>query len=163
MMKRYAAAAGLALLILVAGGCRGMMGGGVRPADPAKVVPLSPLGEHEDLWRTGDLMVAYGYERIRERLTISGEMTFAGSITNFNYIDHFRLTCYFVDGENTVIGSQGLISAAFGRSIEGPFRFSRTVTLPPGVKGIAFGYSGEVRDNGPHWDSVSWSFWETPY
>ncbi len=147
-------------LITVAGCKPGLIGPETVP--PQNRIALADESD-SGAWDTDDLVVSYHYQRRPEALDFSGKVEFFGKISgSFEVLERFSLTLYLLDEAGDIIESKALASSGYYKEIK-PIPFSKTIPLPAGATGFAFGYSGKAVSGGSEDEGgSSWQFWETP-
>lgn len=148
------------LAVLLAGCQSGFLGGVNRMVAPEKRVPFDPGGPHEGVFKGNDFLLVYSYVKDGQSLQLSGIVELRGGAEGFGWLERLFARAYFYGADGRILESVGLINRGRGRSEES-WRFSKTVDLPPGAVGMAFGYSGRVRGVGI--DAPTWDFWGTPF
>jgi hypothetical protein len=148
------------LAVLLAGCQSGFLGvgGGVVAAE--KRIPFSPGGPHRGVHKDNDFLLVYSYVKDGRSLQISGIVELRGGAEGFGWLDRLFARAYFYGADGRILESRSLLSRSRGRSEES-WRYAKTVDLPPGAAGMAFGYSGRVRGVG--FDAPTWDFWGTPF
>lgn len=150
--------AGFFLFLTV--GCQtGFFGVGNQVA-PDKRIPFSPGGPHQGLYKANDFLLAYSYIKDGTSLQLSGTAELRGGGEGFGWLDQLFVRGYFYGADGRILDHEVLLIRGRGQS-EDSWKFAKTLELPPGAKGMAFGYSGQVRGVGV--DAPTWSFWGTPY
>ena len=148
------------LAALLAGCQLGMLGAvGSRVAEE-KQIPFSSGGPREGLYKADDFLLAYNYVKDGQSLQLSGTVELRGGAEGFGWLHQLFVRGYFYGSDGRILESINLLSRSRGRSEES-WRFAKTLDLPPGVAGMAFGYSGQVRGVGV--DAPTWDFWGTPF
>lgn len=130
-----------------------------QPVEAKNRVALQSGGPHSGAWDAKDLVLQYQYTNREGALQFSGKIQLVGGTANFEIVQKFGLSLYFVDAEGRIMDQTSLYRAGGHQQIR-PWSFQTELRLPPGARGVAFGYSGVVRGVGP--DPSTWSFWETP-
>lgn len=160
---RYRPLAGLILagffLFLTVGCQAGFFGIGNQVA-PEKRIPFSPGGPRQGLYKANDFLLAYSYIVDGRSLQLSGTAELRGGAEGFGWLNRLFVSAYFYGGDGQILDHEVLLIRGRGQT-EDSWNFAKTLELPPGAEGLAFGYSGQVRGVGV--DAPTWSFWGTPY
>jgi len=123
--------------------------------NPENRVELAKTGDG-GAWKTDDLVVTYDYDRMGDRMDISGKVRFyvAGPDRT---LERFWLTIYILDGNNKIIASESIANAPYTKEID-PVSFEDSLMLPKGATGFTFGYQGEWASGA----AQPTKFWDTP-
>lgn len=109
-----------------------------RIVEPDKRLALSEGGPHKGSWQTFDLMVDYQYEQKAGKLHLSGvaELSYHYK-ANYDNLDHFYLTVFFLDTEGKVLDSE-LVLNAISSDLDETFPFEKNLEIPSNSVSIAF-------------------------
>lgn len=121
----------------------------------------------EGVFSTSDLVLAYSISESGDMFNISGELSFAQSITySFGVIERFTLKMNFLDEEGRVIETVDItpLIQSFG-SVPDKTRLRHTSVKPEGTSSIAFNYYGvfkgtssDVGGGGATWEIFYFPF-----
>jgi hypothetical protein len=147
-------------------GCQGtMMSFKGAKVHEGYLIPLADGVQKTGNYQSRDLVIDYQLLRNKDELQISGMAQFASRLRNgFTSIPYFHLSVFLADAQGAVLANRGIGTSGYGRP-DDDMRFNDRIMLPPGTAYMAFGYSGEARDNGGGHDdggAVEISFWEYP-
>ncbi len=149
-------------------GC--MLGISGRLMAENKKIPLKHGGPHIGVFDTNDIVFEYSYTKKDNLMKISGNLEFAGAITNDSYLNYFSLSIYLADKDGKIISSRSFYNLGRGKEID-TWKVRRTIGIPKGAEYFAFGYSGQTMEVGGESGSLimggsnsyGWDFWQVPY
>jgi hypothetical protein len=107
-------------------------------------IDLTADGVQNGVFSTSDLVLAYSISESGDMFNISGELSFAQSVTySFGIIKRFILKMNFLDEEGGVIETVDItpLIHSFG-SVPDKTRIKHSSIRPPGASSIAFNYYG---------------------
>jgi hypothetical protein len=113
--------------------------------NPENRIDLASRGDG-GAWKTDDLVVTYDYDRMEDRMDISGKVRFYFAAPG-RILERFWLTIYILDSKNKIVASESIASAPYSKEID-PVSFEDTLRLPEGANGFTFGYHGEWNSTG---------------
>ena len=130
--------------------------------DGAKVregyeIPLVSDDKKLGHYTTLDLTVDYEYQLKGDSLQMSGKVRLADYLTREYGLRYFNLSLLFADGENNIIGSAPLTTAAGG-----PITFNKTLKLPDKAITMAFAFTYTGHSMGGGDGGGPWDFWDYP-
>ncbi len=128
---------------------------------PAQRHPL-PSGQFSGHLETIDVALDYHGTRSDGTLTLSGTLHLTGKHHHFDMVRILQLDAWYLDHEGRALTKRRLFNA--GHMVDNDtWQFQKTIELPQGVVGMAFGYTGEVLETGDRSDMASFSFWLIPF
>jgi hypothetical protein len=135
ILTRYILIVFLVIITACQGGLFSYRG---RIVEPDKRLALSEGGPHKGSWQTFDLMVDYQYEQKAGKLHLSGvaELSYHYK-ANYDNLDHFYLTVFFLDTEGKVLDSE-LVLNAISSDLDETFPFEKNLEIPSNSVSIAF-------------------------
>lgn len=143
---------GILLMSAAAGSAFMMEGEKINPENRIDLVATGDGGA----WKTDDLVVSYDYDRMDDRMDISGKVRFYVAAPD-RTLERFWLTIYILDGSNKIVASESIANAPYTKEID-PISFEDTLMLPDNATGFTFGYQGEWASGG----AQPTKFWNTP-
>ncbi len=109
-----------------------------RTVEPDRQLALLEGGPHEGSWQTFDLTVEYQYEKKAGQLQLAGVAELSDHYKyNYETLDHFYLTLFFLDIEGKVLDSK-LVLNAISSDLDDEFYFKKNLQIPSGTVSFTF-------------------------
>jgi len=109
-----------------------------RTVEPDRRIDLLEGGPHEGSWHTFDLTIEYQYEKKADKLQLSGVAELSDHYKyNYETLDHFYLTVFFLDIEGKVLDSK-LVYNAISSYLDDEFYFKKNLEIPSNAVSITF-------------------------
>ncbi|MGB3221727.1 MAG: hypothetical protein WBB23_02910 [Desulforhopalus sp.] len=128
-------------------------------------IDLTADDMQEGVFSTSDLVLAYSISESGDMLNISGELSFAQSITySFGIIERFILKMNFLDEEGRVIETVDItpLINSFG-GVPDKTRLRHSSVKPDGASSIAFNYYGVFKGDAPEMGGDTWEIFYFPF
>jgi hypothetical protein len=119
----------------------------------------------DGVFSTSDLVLTYSISESGDMLNISGELSFAQSVTySFGIIERFILKMNFLDEEGKVIETVDItpLIHSFG-GVPDKTRLRHSSVKPDGASSIAFNYFGVFKGDSPDMGGDTWEIFYFPF
>lgn len=133
---------GILFLSTVISGCMSyserFLGKSIQP-----VAELEEGGPHQGSWENFDIKIQYSYVQDDDKLTISGQSELGQHYQmNYEEVRYLYGYLFFLNGEARILGTDSLFFVV--GTTEDITRFNKTINIPFGTTGLAFGYDGKA-------------------
>lgn len=128
-------------------------------------IDLTADNVQEGVFSTSDLVLAYSISESGDMFNISGELSFAQSVTySFGIIERFILKMNFLDEEGRVIETVDItpLINSFG-GVPDKTRLRHSSVKPESTSAIVFNYYGVFRGDAPEMGGATWEIFYFPF